>query len=362
MSWQRTKPAAGDNLESDPLRGNFQALDAALWGKNLLANSEFLIWPAGSDTGANEPPAHWQKVGSPAVSMVTAAADIKKAPRSLKMTYSGAGTDEIKQDVLPTGAYNGELDGLFVAGAAWVASASSGFTLGVDDGDEEGFSSAHSGGGAFELLTFVHEISAASTKLSFINRLTASGSAVISQPTLVFGQIPPQDTLASEIVQGNIQFGLPGTIATGIVTGGRYHPWQPYFVVEGYLAVDTVPNANPVELNLAKWDGSSWINMYTTNPISLTTGQHGALLVPNATSTLDSTGAAAFRTWARSFAGLGGSSGVITSTDQKNNKIRANVELADDTSTAPSSDGELNIRILQYKRPLAAYLNPQDLS
>ena len=73
MAWNRTKPGSGDNLESAPVRSNFQALDAALWGKNLLANAEATIWPKGSHSTAvaNNFAAYWQETGAADIGLAT---------------------------------------------------------------------------------------------------------------------------------------------------------------------------------------------------------------------------------------------------------------------------------------------------
>lgn len=365
MAWNRTKPGAGDNLESSPVRANFQAIDGALWGKNLLANSEANIWPDGSDTGANQPAAHWSKIGSAIISCVTGG---KRTKFSQKVTYSGSGTDGLRQSLIPS--HDGSLDGAEVSAAVWMKATSTGVTIGFEDGGTGGDtdSSAHSGGGSFELLTVTHTITADSTKLDFIAEITATGNFEMNQPTVVVGAIPPSDTVPSELVEGaTLQFPISGTIATGVLTGGRFSPWRPFLVVEGALALDTPPNATPVLVQLQKFDGSSWIDLFDTGTgaaVEVGVGSYWGSRRPNATSTLDSTGAGDVAMWARSFKGLGGSSGFLATgtTGIAGRKIRASIEQADDTATAPAADGEVIVRVLQYSRPLSAYLNPQDES
>lgn len=363
MAWNRTKPGAGDNLESAPVRANFQALDAALWGKNLLANSELNIWPEGSDTGANAVPAHFSKIGSPAISCVTGG---KRTKFSAKLTYSGSGTDGLRQSMLPS--HDGSFDGVSVSVAVWVKATSTGVTVGIEDGGASGStdSSAHSGGGDWELLTLTHVIQADSTKLDFIAEITASGNFEMNQPTVVFGEIPPSDTIPAELIEGVIQWPNPGAIATGVVQGGRFTPWRPFFVVEGAISVETVPQQRAVLVQLQKFDGSSWINLYDTgtgSAIELATGKRHGSRAPNATSTLDSTGAGDVSMYVRSFLGVGGSSGGTT--DMGHKKIRANIEQVDATATSTAADvlaadGEILARVMQYKRPLSSYLRPQD--
>jgi hypothetical protein len=360
MAWNRTKPGVGDNVESAPVRANFQALDAALWGKNLLANSEMNIWPEGSDTGANAVPAHFSKIGTPAISCVTGG---KRAKFSAKLTYSGSGTDGLRQSLIPS--HDGSFDGVSVSVAVWVSASSTGVTVGIEDGTDTTDSDAHSGGSTFELLTLTHIINAASTKLDFVAEITTSGNCEINQPTVIFGVIPPSDTIPSETAEGTLQWPVAGDIATGAVLNGRFNPWRPFKVIDGGIQVDTPPNATPVLVQIQKWTGAAWTNLYDTGTgaaIELATGDSFGSRRPNATSTLDSTGGADVSMFVRSFLGRAGSSGSITATGQANRKIRANIEQADDTSTAPAADGDILVRVIQYKRPLASYLRPQDES
>lgn len=365
MAWDRTKPGSGDNLESAPVRGNFQAVDKALWGKNLLANSEANIWPNGSDSGANQPAAHWTKIGSAIIECVTGG---KRTKFSQKVTYSGSGTDGLRQSMLPS--HDGSFDGVEVSACAWVKATSTGVTIGIEDGGAAGNtdSSAHSGGGDWELLTLTHTIQADSTKLDFICEITSTGNFQLNQPTVVFGAIPHQETVPSEIIEGTIQWPVSGTFSTGVISAARFTPWKPFFVVEVAVGMDTPPQQQAVLVNSQKFDGSSWQNMFNTGTgqaVEVGTGNYFGSRVPNATSTLDSTGAGDVSMWARSFNGLGGSSGDVGATGLAGRKVRASVEQADATATATgadalAADGEVIAHAFQYKRPLAAYLRAQD--
>lgn len=362
MAWDRTKPGSGDNLESAPVRANFQAVDAALWGKNLLANSEFNIWPSGSDTGANAAPAHWSKIGTPAVSLVTGG---KRTKFSTKLTYSGSGTDGLRQSLIPS--HDGSFDGVSVSVATWVKSDSSGVTVGIEDGTDTTDSAAHSGGNTFELLTLTHVINAASTKLDFVTEITAAGSVEFNQPTVIFGEIPPADTIPAEIIEGVIQWPHLGDFdTTGRIAGARYTPYRPFFVIEGAVSADVPVENTALLVQLQKFDGASWQDIYDTgtgSAIEVKVASFGGTRVPNATSTLDSTGGGDVSMWARSFLGLAGSSGPLATglSPLAGKKLAASIEQVD-TGTGIVSDGEIQARVFQYKRPLAAYLRPQDES
>lgn len=363
MAWNRTKPGSGDNLESSPVRANFQALDAALWGKNLVANSEFNIWPEGSDTGANAAPAHFTKIGSPAISCVTGG---KRTKFSAKLTYSGSGTDGLRQSLIPS--HDGSFDGVSVSVAVWVNSSSTGCTIGIEDGGTGGStdSAAHSGGATYELLTLTHVITADSTKLDLVMELTSTGSAEFNQPTVIFGDIPPSDTIPAEVIEGNIQWTVAGDFdATGFITGARFVGYKPFYVLEGAVYSDAPPKNTGVLIQLRKWDGASWQNLYDTGTgaaLEMAVGTRGGSRVPNATSTMDSTGAGDVSMYVRSFLGLAASSGSLATgtTGIANRRIGASIEVEDTGTGNIAGPGEIQARVMQYKRPLAAYLRPQD--
>jgi hypothetical protein len=356
MAWNRSKPAAGGNVESAPVRANFQALELSLYGKNLLGNAEMLIWPAGSSSGQDQPPAHFAKVGTPDIKLVSGG---KRTRNSARVTYSGSGTDGLSQELIPTTAYTGQYDGAPFSGCVWVKSNSVGVTVKLTDGVITTTSSAHSGSDDWELLKIQgHTVDASSTKLSFAAHITATGYMEINQPTVVFGPVAPDDTIPSEFIEGTIQFPIISTITTGDLAGGKFCPWRPFFVADVSIQVGTAPTSAAVKIQLQKWDGASWISVYkTTSPLTLTTGKFAATLVPNSTNSKDSTGGAGVKTWGRSFEGLGGSSGSITATGLKNRRLKIKI-----TAGAGAADGEVCIRVLQPKRPLAVQIRPQDFT
>ena len=59
MTWQRTKPATSTLGASAEMRGNFQALDSSLIGKNPLGDPTFLCWPGGDAMDPGDQWGHW---------------------------------------------------------------------------------------------------------------------------------------------------------------------------------------------------------------------------------------------------------------------------------------------------------------
>ncbi|KKK90510.1 hypothetical protein LCGC14_2722270, partial [marine sediment metagenome] len=67
MAWAAEKPVAASLLSSAEVRSNWDALQASLNGRNMVADPTFYLWHAetGNGTaGQTTPPSHWAISGT----------------------------------------------------------------------------------------------------------------------------------------------------------------------------------------------------------------------------------------------------------------------------------------------------------
>jgi hypothetical protein len=335
MTYNRNKPADGAKTVSADVRSNFQAIDQSLFGINLIANSDFLIW----HNGDANPPALWGKSGSPTIARTgTGLADTtrKKGDFATKMTYSGSGTDSLDYNILTTASYDDGLDGVPIVVAVWVKSDSTNAKIALNDGGTGSptRTDAHDGDDDWQLMTLTHTIAANADKLILQAELAATGDMYVSQPTVLIGAVPPADTIPAipRRETFNYQFG------SGITTGAKllHRIWDAARVEDVGLFTDANPNTD-INLDVFKWDGSSWVDMYATGP-TLSTSDNAARKIPDATS------------YARRCLAPSSGSGV------DNGLLRIDVSQA---ATGPVF-GEIQVRVLSYVRPLSALILPDE--
>lgn len=338
MAWDSTKPANSAALVSSVIRQNWDALARTLGGVNLVADPVFLIW-AGGDAVA---PTHWV-AGGAGVAIARTGTGLGDTRRKVgkfcaKVTAGGGATGTLSQQILPTATFDDFLDGLSMGLGAWVWTTSvSSVRLYIADGATTTFSSFHTGNGgagAWEWLSFAHVVSASATKVEVGISANASTVGYLSGPTLLLGEVPPSYYQPAPVGYGTLHFPQAGTLSTG-TKKGMFAPARPGIVKDVQLRCETAPTTQAVIVDVNTWDGSAFTSMYSTRPQIAAAGNQG--------------GAQPDGTYARRcLSGLHGTSlvaGGLLSVD------------TDQVGTGTlGADMIVEVRVLQYLRPLEAFL------
>ena len=272
MAWQRTKPAASADLESAPVRGNFQELELSNLG-NCMPDPYHLIWPAG-DAAA---PAGWTLAGSGgAVARITSAGNHLGGNMAVQLTLGAANTT-LTRTLIPAGSFPTELQGKDVSiGVAIKTATASLAGVRIYDGvtmHEHATTPYHTGGGSFEWLWVTATLDASATELSVVYYLdigASSGNAVFDLPTFVLGGIAPQRFLPPRINEGVLVYPVVGDVATET---DKFHflAGLPFIIRNVTVRCKTAPTDASLIVDVNHWDGSAFQSMFSTRPTLATT-------------------------------------------------------------------------------------------
>lgn len=239
-------------------------VEKSLGDENLLANPNFIIWPAG-DTAD---PSHWYSsgAGSSIQRCGTGLADTKRKHGIFcaRLRY-GAATAYLDQNILPAADYDDGFDGSYFSVGVWVWTDSSDAKVGFDDGDTPGYSAAHAGDSAWEWMTFTFQIGGAATQIVFRNKLNAAGDMYVSWPSVVKGKVPPAEPLFCPVVRSSICPTLSGNpLAAGVYVWGQCFG-RPFIVEDVQIECISVTTGQKMVLDINQWAGA-WQSMFTTKP------------------------------------------------------------------------------------------------
>lgn len=269
MAWDSSKPPAGPGspLTSADVRNNWTALAQSVGSTNCLADPAFLIWAAG-DAAA---PTHWTLSGAGAA-VARAGTGLGDTSRkvgkfSAKVTAGGGATGILGQDLLTTTTYDDYLDGLTLSAGAWVrCSTASSARIGIHDGVSTGYSSYHTGGGAYEWLTATRTLDASATRVTFRFEVAASIVGYLSGPTFILGPVVPMYFQPCDTVLDTLRFHVAGNLATGTNIQGGEDSYRPGIVEDVHLSVKTAPTTQAVIVDVNTWDGAAYTSMFSTRP------------------------------------------------------------------------------------------------
>jgi hypothetical protein len=283
MAWQRTKPVAASNVESSPVRGNFQAVDQSLWGRNLVPDSMHQIWP-----GKNEL-AYWTKTN---FTMTRELTTIKEAAQSIKLVYSGAGTDILQHMLISVGGLIAPFQSKPFSWGLWVKSntATAGFSM--DDGVTS-TNTLHTGGNTWEWITGTKTLSASATYLALKILQSGAGTTYVGPITVVAGSIPPQSHIPSHVKYALLGYQLSGNpVSTGkklTIVHGR-----PYMVKDVYVESLTANNTTtPLIVDVRQYAvGAGVVSMFLSSELpTISTSQARGSFPPSLSATTTAAGA-----------------------------------------------------------------------
>lgn len=347
--WDATKPAQGGALTSADFRNNWTAIEKAIGHQNLLQDPTFLVWAAGdsaSPTGyATSGTGH--AVARTGVGL--ADTNRRTGDFATKLVSGASATAYLTQFILPSDAYDDGFDGMPVACGAWVkTSVASAVRLYFADGGATSVSTYHTGGGAWEWLKLTHTTSATATVLQWALEVAAGTvTAYISAPTCLLGQIPPADFVPAPTIVRDVHL-LPTNLAnftTDLSVATGVLDWTPNrlgFVTDVQCHVFTAPTGGDVILDVNTFDGSGFTSMFTSGnrPTITASGNRCGGNIPDV--------------YARR--GLAAHHGP---TNIAGGEVRVDVD-----QVGPTVKGarlSINIRVLQWARPLEAFLNPTNV-
>jgi len=332
LSWDKTKPVEDGLYISGDLRANFAAMEY-FQPRNCLLDPLTLIWAGGDSTF----PTHYNASGggSPTYTRISAT-HLKVGPYSLSIT-PGTGAANVNQNILDVGDFDTDLRGEYFSAGAWVKSSSaSDARIRIWDGlgGSEGYSSYHTGGGAFEWLSVTRRLDGSTADRVVYAMETTAAIGYFSGSTVIAGPIAPQQFIPGMQVIGSAHFPLFGDLDDHSTTAnGFYYPGRPGRVEFTQLVTETGPTGQALIVDVNTWDGSAWTTMYSTKP------QIAAAAIAG--------GAAPDGTYARrclrelSGATLSAGTGMRIDLDQVG-------------SSESGEDLTIDVRILQFQRPWEA--------
>lgn len=237
---------------------------------NLLKNSTFWIWP---ETLALAP-AYWAvSNGTAAIAGAGQADTTRKVGRfCAKLTHT-TGVAKLTQIILDATDFS-NLDHLKgetkkIAMGMWVKTATTNHgRLSIVDGSGSTPSSYHTGGGAFEFLTVVHTMSAASTKLQIELENAQSGDVYFSGGVVIFGDAAPALWYPEPKVRGHASLELAGDLTVG--DGKKYLTFaRPIRLDHINALIATDPTGASVNIDFEKYEtaGPGWQSMGTAGAL-----------------------------------------------------------------------------------------------
>lgn len=268
MAWDASKPVASSNVESPPIRSNFQAIEQSLYGRNLFADSQFLMWHKENDL------AHWRKSATGTFTRETST--IKFGNNAVKLVYGGAGTDSLDQFLLDDATQLAFLAGIPLSMGCWIKSNTASCFLRMSSTAADEVTTASTGTDTWEWLTLsgFNVASSSLTDLKAGVKVTGAGTVYISHPTLVLGEIPPQWPIPSAAQVGTIALPMAGDpVATGVQI--RFSGKTPLMLDSVLLqAISTNDSTTPWIADVQKYTGTGWVSMFlSADRPTITTGK-----------------------------------------------------------------------------------------
>lgn len=249
-------------------------LKQSLRGVNIMINDTLHIWHAGPTSA----PTGFTLAGAGAsiAQCGTGLGDTnrKVGPYSAKVTY-GTANAELYRTLIDAAVF-GSIDHIKttkVGGGAWVkASTASQVRLFVGDGQTPGYSDYHTGGGGWEFLTVVHEMSGASTYLDYGMQVKAGTSAYIAGLDFGFGDHVPTFWRPAPKVRGCLF--VPFSGAPAVADGVFHYVFQrPALITDIQAFAGTAcGGADDFDIDLEKWNGADWTESLFSAPQTILTG------------------------------------------------------------------------------------------
>ncbi len=306
--------------------------------QNLLANEDFLIWPAG-DTSA---PSYWNTGGSSATVQRTGSglADTtrKHGKFALRITGNGATPPTIKQDVLDSAVLGfTALKGRKVSLGIRIKTTNSGVVVRISDGATTSDSAAHSASGVsgpesdgWEWLTVTHTMSQSSTILN-VNVIGGGNSDVIyiSGATLVIGELVPTDWVPSPRSVHTWSSMRHGALTAPVTDESNLTFHRPAIVMDVRLHVRTAPTGANLTVDVNHWDGAAFTTMFSATKVTVVAAAKDGFAQPDGTYRY------------RCFAGM--EAGAITD-------AQCNWDIDTVGSGVAGSDISVQVRYMQYDR------------
>lgn len=155
------------------------AIGIKITPKNLLADwGEFEDW----ELGDSDSPSGWSKTGTPTIAKESTV--IKYGTYSLKLVGSDTG-----QNIYRAIDNGTDYAGRTMKLGVYVKTSGAGVTVTIDDGVGTTNSSAHTGGGSWELLTVTRQIDASATKVQVTLNIPNGITAYYDNCILVEGEV-----------------------------------------------------------------------------------------------------------------------------------------------------------------------------
>ncbi len=345
QTWDATKPATGGLLVSADIRSNWTALAQTVGSVNLVADPTFLIWVGASD--ATGSPAHYTLSGAGATIIRTgtglADTNRKVGDFAAQIASGGGAAAVLEQQLLPTTAFSRAdyLKGETVSCGAWmrgVASATA-IRLGIYDGAGTTYSS-YGANGSWSWITVTRTIDNAATLLAVRSEVTSGTlTGYVSGITCLLGPVPPAYFQPAPMMPYDYRCQLPGTQTTGIRQCG-WEIFRPGIVKDVALVTNTSPPTGAALIvDINTYDGTANTSMFSTRP-TIAGGAYRGSARPDTT-------------YVRRC--LTFSSGSLVT----NGSMVADIDQVG--STAAGSGLEIDVRVLQFARPLEAFLDYGDV-
>lgn len=332
--WDKTKPTTGSALVSADFRNNWAAIETGIGGVNLLGDPIFLIW-AGGDTAA---PTHWLTSGT-VVRTGVGLADTN--------TKIGSISAKITNGVLYQYLWNtGDISSAVAAATftgrhfscgAWVrATLPSAARIRMTDGSATTYSTYHTGGSAWEWLTFTHTVGATPSIMQFGVETTASQSAHASGTTCVVGRVPPASYIPTPIHVGRERIFISGVQTVGTRKSGTDIFFSRATLIKGVaLSVGVgIVAGTALIVDVNNYVGA-FNSMFTTRPAIAAGAAYSASFVPDGTYRYR-----CFYPYVQS----------------DPNTTLLSIDIDQIGSTTPGTDLYVWITYMQYERPLEPFL------
>jgi len=285
MAWNRNKPVASTNVESPAVRANFQAIDQAMWGRNLACDSNFLIWHRINRM------AHWSFSETGDLTRETSV--VKNNKHSAKIVYGGSGTDNLVQEFLHNATTAGYFAGIPFSAGCWIKSNTVSSGLRIDDGTDSEIT-ASDGTNTWEWVTVTHTVDSSPSKLSLDLEISGAGTIYYSEPTFVLGPVPPQHPMPSFVTTAVIAYQKSGDpVSTGPLFQDTLP--RPFQIVDCQIEpLSANASTTPVIVDLLQYGATAFYSMFkSTERPQVSTGQSRGGSQPSllATATGDLVGA-----------------------------------------------------------------------
>lgn len=329
--------------DGNPVAGSGSVTTAqgqsALGTVNLLANDTFIIW-SGGDSAAPDYFA-LSGTGAAVARTGTGLADTKRKVGTFaaKLTY-GSQAAKLTQVLLDSGVISSAdiLAGTTMGFGCWVWCATNGIArLTLDDGVASPTSTSyHTGDSTWQWLSTTHALRSNPTKLELQLRVEGAGSAYFSGAVVVMSDLAPSRWIPSPKAYGVLHFPIPGTLVTG-AKKGVFLPSRPGIVKDVQIRLETAPTGDTV-FDVNTWDGAAFTSMFSTNPKVVS----GALV-----GGAQPDGTYARRCISAAYGGSTPGAGGMVSVDL-------------DSLVGSPADAVVEVRVMQYLRPLEDFLAYND--